>query len=304
MEYVLVTNALSKIYKNYKALNNLSMHVPKGSIYGVIGKNGAGKTTLIRLICGLHKPTFGDYTLYGVKNTNGAILKAQRKIGAVVETPSIYLDLTATDNLRQQCSIIGLPSFDSVSDLLKLVGLENTGKKKVKNFSLGMRQRLGIAIALVGSPDLLILDEPTNGLDPQGVIEIRELILKLNREKQITVIISSHILDELSRLATHYGFIDKGVMVKEITAKELEASRQKRVELVVSDVEKLLLVLDKMEYKYDILSDEKVNVYGEIPISKLSLELSKVACDILSIHDIEESLESYYINLMGGRKYE
>lgn len=304
MEYVLVTNALSKIYKNYKALNNLSMHVPKGSIYGIIGKNGAGKTTLIRLICGLQKPTSGDYTLYGVKNTNGAILKAQRKIGAVVETPSIYLDLTATDNLRQQCSIIGLPSFDSVSDLLKLVGLENTGKKKVKNFSLGMRQRLGIAIALVGSPDLLILDEPTNGLDPQGIIEIRELILKLNRQKQITVIISSHILDELSRLATHYGFIDKGVMVKELTAKELEASCQKRVELVVSDVEKLLLVLDKMEYKYDILSDEKVSIYGEIPISKLSLELSKVACDILSIHDIEESLESYYINLMGGRKYE
>lgn len=304
MEYVLVTNALSKIYKNYKALNNLSMHVPKGSIYGVIGKNGAGKTTLIRLICGLQKPTSGDYTLYGVNNTNSAILKAQRKIGAVVETPSIYLDLTATDNLRQQCSIIGLPSFGSVSDLLKLVGLENTGKKKVKNFSLGMRQRLGIAIALVGSPDLLILDEPTNGLDPQGIIEMRELILKLNRQKQITVIISSHILDELSRLATHYGFIDKGVMVKEITAKELEASCQKRVELVVSDVEKLLLVLDKMEYKYDILSDEKVNVYGEIPISKLSLELSKVACDILSIHDIEESLESYYINLIGGRKYE
>ena len=304
MEYVLVTNALSKIYKNYKALNNLSMHVPKGSIYGVIGKNGAGKTTLIRLICGLQKPTFGHYTLYGVKNTNGAILKAQRKIGAVVETPSIYLDLTATDNLRQQCSIIGLPSFDSVSDLLKLVGLENAGKKKAKNFSLGMRQRLGIAIALVGSPDLLILDEPTNGLDPQGIIEIRELILKLNREKQITVIISSHILDELSRLATHYGFIDKGVMVKELTAKELEASCQKRVELVVSDVDKLLLVLDKMEYKYDILSDEKVNVYGEIPISKLSLELSKVACDILSIHDVEESLESYYINLIGGRKYE
>lgn len=304
MEYVLVTNALSKIYKNYKALNNLSMHVPKGSIYGIIGKNGAGKTTLIRLICGLQKPTFGEYALYGVKNTDCAILKAQRKIGAVVETPSIYLELTATDNLRQQCSIIGLPSFDAVPDLLKLVGLENTGMKKAKNFSLGMRQRLGIAVALIGSPDLLILDEPTNGLDPQGIIEMRELILKLNREKQITVIISSHILDELSRLATHYGFIDKGVMVKEITAKELEASCKKRVELVVSDVEKLLLVLDKMGYKYDIISDEKVSVYGEIPISKLSLELSKVACDILSIHDIEESLESYYINLIGGSKYE
>lgn len=304
MEYVLVTNALSKRYGNYKALENLSMHVPKGSIYGVVGKNGAGKTTLIRLICGLQKPTFGNYTLYGVANTNSDILKEQRKIGAVVETPSIYLDLTATDNLKQQCSIIGLPSFDAVPDLLKFVGLENAGKKKVKNFSLGMRQRLGIAVALIGSPDLLILDEPTNGLDPQGIIEIRELILKLNREKQITIMISSHILDELSRLATHYGFIDKGVMIKEITAKELEASCQKRVELVVSDIEKLSIILDKMEYKYDILSNEKASIYGEVPISQLSLELSKIECDIISMHDIEESLESYYINLIGGGKYE
>lgn len=158
MDYVLKTNALSKNYKDFKALNGLSMNVPKGSIYGFVGKNGAGKTTLIRLICGLQEPTSGDYTLYGKKNTDQEIVKSRRRMGAVVETPSIYLDMTAEDNLKQQYRILGLPSYDGLTDILKLVGLEYTRKKKAKNFSLGMRQRLGIAIALVGDPDFLVLD--------------------------------------------------------------------------------------------------------------------------------------------------
>ena len=224
MDYVLRTNALSKKYKDYKALNGLSMNVPKGAIYGFVGKNGAGKTTLIRLICGLQEPTSGEYTLYGTRNTDKEILKARRRMGAVVVTPSIYLDMAAEDNLKQQYRILGLPSYDGLEDILKLVRLDKTGKKKAKHFSLGMRQRLGIAIALVGDPDFLVLDEPVNGLDPQGIIEMREIILKLNREQQITVLISSHILDELSRVATHYGFIDKGQMVKEISAKELDTA--------------------------------------------------------------------------------
>ena len=170
MDYVLKTNALCKSYKNYKALNGLSMNIPKGAIYGFVGKNGAGKTTLIRLICGLQEPTSGEYTLYGTKSTDKEILKARRRMGAVVETPSIYLDMTAEDNLKQQYRVLGLPSYDGLADILKLVRLENTGKKKAKNFSLGMRQRLGIAIALVGDPDFLVLDEPVNGLDPQGII--------------------------------------------------------------------------------------------------------------------------------------
>lgn len=176
MEYVLRTNALCKNYKDYKALNGLSMNVPKGFIYGFVGKNGAGKTTLIRLICGLQEPTSGEYTLYGRKNTDKSILKSRRRIGAVVETPSIYLDMTAQENLKQQYQILGLPSYDGLEEILKLVGLEHTGRKKAKNFSLGMRQRLGIAIALVGDPDFLVLDEPVNGLDPQGIIEMRELL--------------------------------------------------------------------------------------------------------------------------------
>ena len=223
MEYVLTTSALSKHYKHFKALNGLDMHVPKGAIYGFVGKNGAGKTTLIRLVCGLQKPTSGEFVLYGARNTEKEIRDAQRRIGAVVETPSIYLHMTAEDNLREQYRIIGLPSYEGIPELLRLVGIGDTGRKKAKNFSLGMRQRLGIAIALCGDPDFLVLDEPVNGLDPQGIIEMRELILKLNRERGITVLISSHILDELSRLATHYGFIDGGRIVREISAVELDA---------------------------------------------------------------------------------
>lgn len=172
MEYVLTTNALTKSYGNFKALSNLNMHIPKGAIYGMIGRNGAGKTTLIRLVCGLQPPTSGEYTLYGKKHTDSGIMKARRRMGAIVEPPSIYLDMTAEGNLRQQYQILGLPSFEGIPELLRLVNLESAGKKKAKNFSLGMRQRLGIAVALAGSPDLLVLDEPVNGLDPQGIIEI------------------------------------------------------------------------------------------------------------------------------------
>ncbi len=300
MDYVLKTDALSKNYKDFKALNGLSMNVPKGAIYGFVGRNGAGKTTLIRLICGLQEPTSGGYTLYGRKNTDKEIVKSRRRMGAVVETPSIYLDMTAEDNLKQQYCILGLPSFDGLTDVLKLVGLENTGKKKAKHFSLGMRQRLGIAIALVGDPDFLVLDEPVNGLDPQGIIEIRELILKLNREHQITVLISSHILDELSRLATHYGFIDSGRMVKEISAKELEAACRKCIRAEVSNAKALARVLDGMEIEYKILSETEADVYAKVNVSKLASALAEENCEVISMQECDECLESYYIGLVGG----
>ncbi|MFR0903349.1 MAG: ABC transporter ATP-binding protein, partial [Anaerovoracaceae bacterium] len=252
MEYVLTAHGLCKNYRHFKALNGLSLSVPKGSIYGLVGRNGAGKTTLIRLISGLQEPTSGEYILYGVYNDERGINKARRRMGAVVETPSIYGDLTAEENIREQYMILGMPSFDGVKEVLRLVGLENTGKKKAKNFSLGMKQRLGIAIALCGDPDLLILDEPVNGLDPQGIIEMRELILKLNRERMITVIISSHILDELSKLATHYGFIDGGRMVKEISAEELEAACRKCLRAEVDNINSLSVALDEMQVEYNV----------------------------------------------------
>lgn len=304
MEYVLKTNALNKNYRGFKALNELSMNIPKGTIYGFIGKNGAGKTTLIRLICGLQEPTSGDYTLYGRKNTDKEIVKSRRRMGAVVETPSIYLDMTAVDNLKVQYRILGLPSFDGLTEILKLVGLENAGKKKAKNFSLGMRQRLGIAIALVGDPDFLVLDEPVNGLDPQGIIDIRELILKLNREQQITVLISSHILDELSKFATHYGFIDNGHIVKEMSAVELEAAYKKCVRMEVSNTKILVHVLDEMKIDYKIITDKIVDVYAKVNISRLTVALAKENCEVISMQERDESLESYYISLVGGGKHE
>lgn len=300
MEYVLRTNALSKQYGHFKALNGLSMNVPKGAIYGFVGKNGAGKTTLIRLICGLQKPTGGEYSLYGKRNTEKDIGKSRRRMGAVVETPSIYLGMTAEENLKQQYMILGRPSFDGMKELLELVGLSHTGKKKAKDFSLGMRQRLGIAVALAGNPDFLVLDEPVNGLDPQGIIEMRELILKLNRDHQITFLISSHILDELSRLATHYGFIDQGHMVKEISAGELEAACRKCIHMEVSNTKVLAYVLDGLHIEYTILSDTEADVYGKISVTELTMQLAKENCEIKSMTERDESLESYYISLVGG----
>lgn len=300
MKYVLTADGLQKQYRQFKAIDGLSMHVPKGAIYGFVGKNGAGKTTLLRLICGLQEPTAGTYTLYGVLNTASNIAKMRRRMGAVIETPSIYLDMTAEDNLKEQYRVLGLPSFDGIGELLRLVGLEDTGKKKARNFSLGMRQRLGIAVALAGDPDFLLLDEPVNGLDPQGIVEMRELILKLNRERQITVLISSHILDELSRLATHYGFIDGGRIIKEISAAELEAACRKCVRLEVSDVQTLARVLDGMGLEYAVRSDREADVFGQVGVTALTMALAKEGCVVYAMHERDESLESYFISLVGG----
>lgn len=303
MEYVLQTNGLVKQYRHFTALNGLTMHVPKGAIYGFVGKNGAGKTTLIRMVCGLQAPTGGSYSLYGAQNGSKAIAAQRRRLGAVVETPSIYMDMTAQDNLKQQYRILGLPSFSGIDELLDLVGLAGTGCKKAKDFSLGMRQRLGIAIALAGDPDLLLLDEPINGLDPQGIVEIRELILKLNREKEITVLISSHILDELARLATHFGFIDEGRLVKEISAAELEATCRKCIRCEVSDTAALARTLDELGLEYTVWSDTKADIFGQVSITDLALRLSAQHCEIFSMDEREESLENYYINLVGGGKH-
>ena len=300
MKYALQTEGLTKRYRKFQALDGLAMHVPKGSIYGFVGRNGAGKTTLIRLICGLQEPSSGSFDLYGIRNDSKDIIKSRRRMGAIVETPAIYANMTAEENLKQQYLILGLPSYDGIDGLLKLVGLEGVGRKKVKHFSLGMKQRLGIAIALAGDPDFLVLDEPVNGLDPQGIVEIREMILKLNRERQITVLISSHILDELSRLATHYGIIDHGRMVKELSAEELEAACRKCVRIEVSDTSVLARVLYDMHLEYKILSETTADVFAKITVTQLVLALAKESCEVISMHERDESLESYFISLVGG----
>ena len=300
MEYILKTNNLKKYYRNFKALDGLKMNVPKGSIYGFIGRNGAGKTTLIRLVCGIQYPTDGELSLYGINYTDKKISQSRRRIGSVVETPALYTDMTAAENLKQQYRVLGIPDFEQIPQLLKLVGLENTENKKARQFSLGMRQRLGIALALCGDPDFLVLDEPINGLDPEGIIEIRELIMKLNREKKITVLISSHYLDELSKLATHYGFISNGKMVREMSAEELESACRKCLHVTVTDTSALARVLDSMNISYQINDETHADIYAKPAITQLALALNKENCEIISAEEHDESLESFYISLIGG----
>ncbi len=302
MEYVLTANALKKRYGKFTALNGLSAHIPKGSIYGLVGKNGAGKTTLIRMVCGLQEPDEGEYFLYGKQNGGKEIVRMRRRMGAVAESPALYGNLSAAENLKMQFRVLGMPAFDGVNELLKTVGLENTGNKKVKNFSLGMRQRLGIAVALAGSPDFLVLDEPVNGLDPQGIVEVRELILRLNRERGITVLVSSHILDELSRLATHYGFMDGGYIIKEICAEELESACRKCTQAEVSDTAALARVLDKMGLEYSVLSEREADIFGKVPVTRLAAAYAKEGGEIFTLKEKDESLESYFIGLLGGAR--
>ncbi len=300
MEYILTTNSLGKKYRHFHALDNISLHVPKGSIYGLVGKNGAGKTTLIRVVCGLQEPSTGEYCLCSVKNTDAGISKARRRVSALVETPALYLDMNAYDNLKQQCLILGVPSFDEIPQIIKFVGLEGAKKKTVRNYSLGMKQRLGIAIAMIGNPDFILLDEPINGLDPQGIIEVRELILKLNRERQVTVLVSSHILDELSKIATHYGFLNGGHLVKETSAEEINLACRKCAVVTVSDVKGLALVLDEMKIEYEVVSDTEAKIYEEPNITTLVTGLLKHNCELISYQQKNESLENYFINLIGG----
>ena len=302
MEYILETNDLRKQYKDFKALNGLTMHVPKGSIYGFVGKNGAGKTTLIRLISGLQTPTSGDFKIYGISYKDNNISNARKKMGAVVETPSIFHDLTAYENIKMQYDILGIKDYRTINDLLKLVGLENTGKKMAKNFSLGMRQRLGIAVALCGSPEFLVLDEPINGLDPEVIVEIRKLIKKLNKERNITILISSHILDELSRVATHYGFIADGKIIKEMSAKEFEEDCKKSINIVTD--KPLERVLRDNNYNYQLINDTTANIYGEIAITPLVLQLHEKGISVIKLTENEENLEHYFFSLLGGKKDE
>ncbi|WP_164170430.1 ATP-binding cassette domain-containing protein [Ruminococcus flavefaciens] len=299
MEYILQTQKLCKKYGKFKALNDLTINVPKGSIYGMVGRNGAGKTTLIRVITGLNNPTSGEFSLFGVKNNDGKLLETRRKMGAVVETPSLHPEMSAKDNIIQQTKALGI-SDEKLDDILKLVGLANTGKKKAKNFSLGMRQRLGIAFSLVGDPEFLVLDEPINGLDPQGIIEVREMIMRLNQEKGITILISSHILDELSRLATHYGFIEHGHVIKEMSAEELDKACRTSLHVNVNDTNILADVLNGMGAEYRLYSPNEADIFTPMQVTPLVLALNEKNCFVNTMSERHESLESYFMGLVGG----
>ena len=298
MNFVLETNCLRKKYKHHEALKGVYMHVPKDSVYGLIGRNGAGKTTLMRLLTGVQRESGGSYSLFGVDKNSPEIKKERRRIGAMIESPSIFLDLSAEENLKMQYRILGLPSFSSIPEILDLVGLSDTGKKKVSSFSFGMKERLGIAMALAGHPDILILDEPINGLDPEAIVEMRELTIRLNREMHMTIIVSSHILDELSKVATYYGFLDDGVMVKEISAEEMAKECRKAMRIKVESLEKAALALSLSGWEYSVVDDDTLDVYGEIKIKDV-VDCLKDA-GIIDVDKRNENLEGYFISTVGG----
>ena len=241
--YIIETKNLTKKYGSKLAVNNVDMHVEQGTVYGFVGENGSGKSTIMRLLMGLAIPTKGEYSLFGVNAKDRKIQKVRKHISAIVEAPSLVPSLSAYDNLKYACLYYGINNYQEViPQALKNVGLEDTGKKAAKNFSLGMKQRLGIAVLLLNNPDLMLLDEPMNGLDPSGVAELRNLIIDLNK-KGITFIISSHILSELEKVATHYGFISHGKLIKEISASDLALECKKFTE-------KAMKGLDRNSYEY------------------------------------------------------
>lgn len=298
---ILRTKDLTKNYKSQIAVNKVNMVINEGDIYGFIGENGAGKTTLIRMVSGLIKPTSGDYSLFEKGGLNHS---SASHIGAVVETPSLYLNMTAMENLKTQAYIIGLKGDlnKRFIDSLNLVGLSEVieSKKKVKNFSLGMKQRLSIALTLLSDPKFLLLDEPMNGLDPEGIVSMRNLIINLNEERGITFLISSHILEELSRVATRYGFIHKGVLIKEISKEELISQGKKHTVIVVDKPEETLQALKSIGIEQVEVEGHAVKVYDEIIISDIVLSLSQKGIKITNIIQKEKSIEEFYLELMGG----
>ena len=304
MGYVLRTFGISKKYRNRFAVKDASINISEGDIYGFVGENGSGKTTVIRLITGLIRANSGSFELFGIKSTSQDIGEARKKIGAIVESPSIYKNMSAMDNLRMQCTLFGLENTEEkLLAVLRAVGLEylKDEKKKAGDFSLGMRQRLGIAMALIGEPRFIILDEPMNGLDPAGIVEIRELILKLNRENGITFLISSHILTELSLVATKYGIISKGSIIKEITAEELHDVCGKYALIKAEDNAALFSTATALYGEDSVSRDgEFVKISGNIDLNELFKRLLDSQNSILSVNCSETSFEEYYLSLIGG----
>ena len=299
---VLKTYNITKKYGEQLAVDNVNMTIKKGDIYGFIGQNGAGRTTLIRLITGLIHKSGGEIELLGANEEN-ELNKARTMVGSLIESPSLYTNMTVRENLEVSRLVRNIPGKKCIDEVLELVGLKDVEKKKVKNFSLGMRQRLGIANALMGNPKLLILDEPINGLDPMGIVEIRELLKKINKEKDMTILISSHILSELSELATTYGIISNGKLIEEITAKQLSEKCRQYIDLKVDDTARAVILLERELgiSDYEVLEDSNIKVFSNLDnVGEVNSLLSRSGIIVESISVKGENLEEYFMNKVGG----
>ena len=299
-ELLLETRSLTKQYGTYKAVNGVNMHIKKGAIYGFIGRNGAGKTTCLKMISGLSTPSYGEIAMFGYEGKD--LQKVRSRVGCLIEAPGLYGNMSAYDNLNIKCKLFGIKKKGYIEEILKTVGLSDVGNKKTKHFSLGMKQRLGIGLALVGEPDLLILDEPINGLDPQGIVEVRETIQKLQKEYNMTICISSHILEELSKIATDYGIIHNGSLLQELTRDELMQRCSERMELTLDNPKQAIPVLDSMGFSnYQVIDKEHIYIFERLGESAdLNMALAKAGIPVRGISITSEELENYFLRLTGG----
>jgi ABC-2 type transport system ATP-binding protein len=302
-ESILKASKVTKMYGKHAALENVSLEIKRGMIYGLIGENGAGKSTFMRVVMGLISSTSGEIELFGESGA-AELQKARRRMGQSIETPALYPDLTARENLRVQAANGGVGESE-IEDLLELMNLQDTGKKKVKNFSLGMRQRLAIAVTLITHPEFLILDEPTNGLDPAGIVEMREIIQRLVSERGITVLLSSHLLDELSQVATHYGILHNGKLIREFSREELESETRRYIDVEVDQPDKAIVVLEKLGINdYEVTTSSRIRVYQALnraaELNK-ALIMENIAVSHLAIAN--QKLEDYFLQLTGGAQH-
>lgn len=299
MEYVLTTENLTKIYGAKKAVDKANMHVKKGDIYGFIGKNGAGKTTLMRMVTGLAKPSGGSIHLF----ESDQLVKQRARVGSLIENPGIYGNLSAKGNIEYFRKLFGIKEAEQTERVLSYVGLDSKDKKKARNFSLGMKQRLGIAIALLANPDFLILDEPINGLDPEGIKEIRDLLLKLNKEQEITILISSHILGELSKIATTYGIIKNGALVEEFSREELKERCKRCIKVKVNDTKKAANILETVLgiSEYEVLDGQEIRIFSNLDESGIiNRNLVENQLEVTELRMAGQDLEGYFMELLGG----
>ena len=296
---VIQTMGLSKRYKDNWAVDHLDLRVEQGDIYGFIGRNGAGKSTTLKLLCGLARPTQGGALIFG-KPIRDSV--ARRRVGALIEQPGLYPDLSGRENLRLYATLLGLDSpVRQVDEILETVGLSHKEKKPVKHYSMGMKQRLGVGLALLGGPDLLLLDEPINGLDPEGIREMRELLLRLNRERGMTLLISSHILGELSKIATRYGIIQQGRMVEQITAGELAQKCTDYLHLQADQPQKAAALLERELHlsRWEMRPEGEIRIYEAVDTKAVGQILTQagIAVEEMGLH--RQDLEGYFLERMG-----
>lgn len=300
MSYIISTSDLTKYYGKQRACEKINIHVSKGQIYGLIGRNGAGKTTILRILSGLSNATSGEYSING--KSGKALAQEKRQIGTLIEAPGLYPEMTAYDNLKIKCIAVGKNNKEYINSLLSLVGLEQAANKRTKEFSLGMRQRLGIALALAGDPEIIILDEPINGLDPQGIVEVREILFRLSKEKGITIIVSSHILDELAKFADSYGIIHEGYLLEEMTSQQLNERCGEFIILRTDNNKSTAEILKNMNIdNFDIVDESTIKISSsENKTEDIVEELVAASVKVKEIYVNRLTLEEYYLNLTGG----